>query len=102
MRHIVMTIFCAKPGKESELKENTLKIAECSRQQQGCIAFHVCQDPHNLSQFGIYEQWESQELYQEQFKRPYIVEFMGRAQYLLEEPYSRCIGNELSHEMVAL
>lgn len=98
MNHTVIVILEAKNGKENELKEALLKIAELSRLEESCIKYHLYQDPDNLSQFGLYEQWKSKELHQEQFKKPYILEFANQAEPLLAKPYQGFFGKELSYE----
>lgn len=102
MSHTVMVILEAKLGKENELKKSLLKIAELSRQEDSCIEYHLYQDPDNSSQFGLYEQWKSKELHQEQFKKPYIVEFSSKAESLLAKPYHGFFGKELSLEEVKI
>lgn len=91
-----MAIFKAKLGKENKLKEDLLKIAQLTRQEDGCIEFHLYEDPNNSFQFGLYEQWKSKELYQEQFKKSYVVEFLSQAESLIEKPYQGFSGKELS------
>jgi len=95
-----MVILEAKSGKENELKESLLKIAELSRQEDSCIEYHLYQDPDNLSQFGLYEKWKSKELHLEQFKKPYILEFSDKAESLLAKPYQGFFGKELFFEQV--
>ncbi|MCH9608749.1 MAG: hypothetical protein S4CHLAM45_06560 [Chlamydiales bacterium] len=100
MSHTVIVILEAKAGKENELKESLLKIAELSRQEASCITYHLYQDPDNLSQFGLYEQWKNKDLHQEQFKKPYIIEFSDKAESLLAKPYQGFFGKELFCEEV--
>jgi len=99
MSHNVMVILEAKAEKVAELKEALLKIAELSRLEDHCIEYHVFQDSHNPSQFGLYEIWESKELHQEQFNKPYIVEFASQAEALLAGPYHAFFGKELFHSV---
>jgi len=94
--HTVMVMLEAKAGKESELKESLLKIADLSRQEESCIEYRLYQNPDYPSKFGLYEQWKSRELHQQQFSKPYILEFVGRVDALLVRPYEGFIGQELS------
>ncbi|SCA63575.1 Uncharacterized protein SCG7086_AW_00160 [Chlamydiales bacterium SCGC AG-110-P3] len=94
--HTVMVILESKSGKEDELKEALVRIAECSRQEDSCIEYRLYQDTGTPSQFGLYEKWKSKELHQEQFSKPYIVEFAKQAEALLAKPYLGVFGEEVS------
>lgn len=95
MHHTVMALLKAKFGTENKLKDNLLNIAQLTRQEDGCIEFYLYQDPNNPSQFGLYEQWRSKELYQKQFTKTYVIEFLSQAESLLEKPYQGFSGNEI-------
>lgn len=96
MSHTVIVILEAKQGKENELKHSLLKVANLSRQEDSCIEYHFYQDPDNLSQFALFEKWKSKELHQEQFTKPYIIEFAQNAESLLAKPYHGFFGKEVS------
>lgn len=102
MSHTVMVLIEARPGKENELKDSLLKVAELSRQEDSCIEYHLYQDPDNLCQFGLYEKWKSKELHQEQFQKSYIIDFAGKVESLLAKPYQGFFGKELYPQEVKI
>lgn len=94
--HTVMVILESKPDKKDELRAALMKVAELSRLENSCIEYRLYQDKGNPAQFGLYEKWKSKELHQEQFNKPYIVDFAKRAETLLAKPYLAVLGEEIS------
>ena len=93
--HNVMVILEAKPGQEEALKKALAYVAKLSRQEDSCLTYRVYQDKEQPTQFGLYEQWKNQMLHQEQFTKPYILEFAKQAESLLAKPYLGIFGKEV-------
>ncbi len=85
--HIVTVILEANKGKEQSLKEALDVIAEKSRMEDSCLDYSVHQDSSNPAKFALREKWESLELHEEQFEKPYIKEFFERKEELLSDDY---------------
>ncbi len=94
--HSVMCILEAKPGKENQLRDALMKVAKFSRLEDSCIEYHVYQDANTPTLFSLYENWQSAELHQEQFKKPYILELLAVSDELLAKPYMGVMGKELA------
>jgi len=94
--HTVMVILESKHGKEEDLRTTLMKVAELSRQEKSCIEYRLYQDKSNPAQFGLYEKWKSKELHQEQFTKPYIIDFAKQAESLLAKPYQAVFGEEIN------
>lgn len=85
--HTVIVVLEAKPGKETALKNELLKVMAESRKEKTCIEYRVHQDVNNPTQFVLYENWTSVEDHAKQFKKSYILEFAGKLEDLLAKPY---------------
>lgn len=92
--HTVQVILEAKVGKENELKEALMSVANQSRAEESCLEYRVYQDGGNPSHFGLFEKWKNKEVHQEQFTKSYIVDFSKRSEELLASPYKAVIGEE--------
>lgn len=94
--HTVIVILQAKQGSAHLVKESLTKVAELSRLEKSCIAYHFYQDKDNPTRFALYEQWTSKELHEQQFAKPYIIDFAKQAEAWLDQPYDVILGQEVS------
>ena len=90
--YTVMVLFEAKAGKEEELNQALTEVAQHSRGEDSCLTYHVHRDASTPSKFGLYEQWKSPELHQAQVTKPYIKDFMEKAESLLAKPWEILCG----------
>jgi quinol monooxygenase YgiN len=59
-----ITVFAfmkAKPGRESELQAEMLKVVELTRKEKGCIQYDLHVHTGDPTRFGYYEIWDSEE-----------------------------------------
>lgn len=94
--HTVIVIIEAQAGKEEKLKEELLKISELTKLEEGCIEYRLYQDSENPRQIGIYEEWRSKSSHQEQFQKPYIIDFANKLDELLARPYEAVFGKKVN------
>ena len=73
--HVVFVRLVAKPGKESSLQQALVNVALQSAQESSCIEYHVHRDVEDQAAFMLYEVWQSAEQHQQQFTKPYILDF---------------------------
>lgn len=93
--HTVVVIIESINGKEDVLKSALMDVIEPSRSESSCLEYRLHQDKSNPAQFVLYEKWESAELHQEQFKKPYITALGEKIEALLAKPYQVIFANEL-------
>ena len=93
--YVVVVMLEAKAGKEEDLKQALVKVAQESRKETSCIDYRLHQDQNNSAKFVLYEKWQSADLHQKQFAKPYIEEFANLAEELLAKPYEGLAGCEI-------
>ena len=93
--HTVVCVLEAKSGKENDLKQILLSVAEKSRQEATNREYRLHQDKANPAQFVLYENWESAEKHALQFEKTYIKELVGQLENLLAKPYQVIFAEEL-------
>lgn len=93
--YTIVVILEAKPGNEIALKQALVKVIKPSRAEKTCLEYRLHQDHNNPAQFILYENWESKDAHQEQFKKLYIIELMNQIGDLLAKPYQAYFAKEL-------
>lgn len=93
--YTVLAILEAKPGKEFELKEALISVANFSRAEKTCRQYRLHQDLTNKNIFFLYENWENKEVHQKQFEKSYIIELCEKLENLLAKPYQIIFADEL-------
>jgi quinol monooxygenase YgiN len=96
--HTVIVILEAKQGKENLLREALIQVAQLSSLEESCIEYRFYQDNETPTRFALYEEWESKELHQKQFSKPYILSFAKQAEPWLDKPCDAIFGQEISLE----
>lgn len=74
----------AKPGKEAELKKTLMGLVGPTRKEVGCIDYHLHVSDDDPRLFLFYENWRSRKDLDEHLKMPYLVEFFGKREHLVE------------------
>ncbi|VTZ65483.1 putative quinol monooxygenase [Sinorhizobium medicae] len=69
--------FFAKPGKSEELGERLLALVDPTRQEEGCLRYHILKSSDDPDHWFIYEDWRSEADFNGHMVQPYIREFMG-------------------------
>ena len=57
----VIAEMTAKPGKEEELKRHLLVLVEHTRQEEGCVQYHLHVSDDDSRKFVIVENWTTRE-----------------------------------------
>ena len=74
----------AREGKEDELREETLKLIEPTRSEEGCLNYDLHQGTEDPSIFFFYENWRSQQDLDEHLEMPYLKEYAEKLEDLGE------------------
>lgn len=95
--HVVFVRLIAKPGKESRLQKELVKVAALSVQEPACYEYHVLKDTEDPASFMLYEVWQSAQLHQLQFSKPYILDFVAflESEDVLTEPWCAVFAHEI-------
>jgi quinol monooxygenase YgiN len=65
----------AREGMEDRLREELLSLVEPSRKEEGCLSYDLHQAIEDPSLFYFYENWASQQDFDEHLQRPHVQEF---------------------------
>ena len=93
--HTVIAILESINGEEEVVKNALMQVAASCRAEISCLEYRLHQNKTNPAQFVLYENWESSDLHQEQFKKSYIIDFGKKIKPLLAKPYQVIFANEL-------
>ena len=84
------------PGKETEFREELLRVVEPTRAEIGCLGIHVFESLREPFAFAIHSEWVDEAAFELHAKLPHTVRFVGAAERLLTHPVeglrSRQIG----------
>lgn len=71
----VMIAGQAKPGMETYVREHLLTIMNRSRNEEGCIMYHVHESDNHTGEFMVYMLWESEASFEAHNAAPEMQEF---------------------------
>lgn len=81
----LVAIFQAKDGKTDELKKTLLSLIDKTREEKGCISYHLYEDRENPHSFIFHEIWENEALWKKHMQSQHIGELLA-ASDLYETP----------------
>ena len=87
----------AKAGLEEEVKKTLLTLIAPTRLEPGCINYDLHQATEDKSLFLFYKNWINQGALDEHMAKPYLKEFMGRADEILAEPIDVTLWSMISN-----
>ena len=82
----VVARISARPGKESEVRDELQKLVLETRREAGCLVYDLHLSKSNPREFLFYEQWRSQADLELHFQTPHIKNLQTRADELLASP----------------
>jgi quinol monooxygenase YgiN len=74
----------AKAGKEAELRKTLMGLVGPTRKEAGCINYHLHISQDDPRVFMFYENWRSKPDLDAHLKMPYLADFFGKRETLLE------------------
>ena len=92
---IVTAIFKAKPGKESELREELHGGASASWDEVGVRGYHVHELIDQPGTFMNIEVYKDEAAFQSHLETPHVKSFLGKLDDLLAEPLTVDQGKAL-------
>jgi quinol monooxygenase YgiN len=83
------------PGKESEFREELLRIVEPTRAEIGCIAIHAFESLRAPFTFAIHSEWVDEAAFELHAQLPHTVRFLDAAERLLPHAVQGLRAREL-------
>ncbi len=74
----------AKPGKEQELMDTLLSLVGPTRQEAGCIDYHLHRSNEDPRRFMFYENWHSKKDLDDHLGKPHLVPLLSQTDELLD------------------
>jgi quinol monooxygenase YgiN len=74
----------ASAGKEEQLREELEALIQPTRSEEGCLNYDLHRGKEDSSVFIFYENWRSQQDLDEHLEKPYLQEFVEKAEDLSE------------------
>jgi quinol monooxygenase YgiN len=82
----VMALVKAKPGTETEMREELLSLVVPSRRDPGCINYDLHCGADNPAAFLFFENWTTKELWEQHLAKPDLQAVLARVGTLTAEP----------------
>jgi quinol monooxygenase YgiN len=76
----------AKPGKESQVRQELLSLIEPSRKDAGCINYDLHQGKDNPALFVFHENWTSKAHLDAHLQKPDLQAVLARVGQMVAEP----------------
>lgn len=85
-RVTVVASMQAKPGSETRLKQDLLRLVAETRKEEGCLNYDLHQSSDDPTKFLFYENWTSKAHLDRHAQSAHIQAFRARAGELLAAP----------------
>ena len=76
----------AREGEESAVEEALREVTGPSREESGCLSFHMFRSVRDPRLFYIHSRWVDEAAFQEHARLPHTVRFLERVDALLDQP----------------
>ena len=76
----------AREGEESGVEQALREVMGPSREEQGCLSFHLFRSMRDRRLFYIHSRWTDEVALQKHAELPHTVRFLKRVDELLDQP----------------
>jgi len=83
---IIIAKAKAKPGMEEEVKKELMALIGPTRSEEGCVQYNLHQSADDPSVFMFYENWISQEAFNEHIQTMHLQGLLNKTDELFTEP----------------
>jgi quinol monooxygenase YgiN len=87
--------FEPRPGKETQFREELLRVVDPSRAEIGCLAIHVFESLREPPMFAIHSEWVDEAAFELHARLPHTVRFLQAAKELLTHPVEGLRSREI-------
>jgi quinol monooxygenase YgiN len=85
MEQYIFVRLHAREGEEGTVEEALLEVAGPSREEAGCLSFHVFRSMRDRRLFYIHSRWVDEAAFQKHAELPHTVRFLKRVDALLDQ-----------------
>ena len=85
MEQYIFVRLHAREGEEGAVEEALLEVAGPSREEAGCLSFHVFRSMRDRRLFYIHSRWVDEAVFQKHAGLPHTVRFLKRVDALLDQ-----------------
>ena len=86
MEQYVFVRLHAREGEESAVEQALRDVTGPSREEKGCLSFHLFRSMRDRRLFYIHSQWMDEAAFQTHAELAHTVRFLGRVDVLLDQP----------------
>ena len=86
MEQFVFVRLRAREGEENAVEEALRGVRGPSREESGCVSFHIFRSVRDRRLFYIHSRWRDEAAFQTHAVLPHTVRFLERVDALLEQP----------------
>jgi quinol monooxygenase YgiN len=86
MEQYVFVRLHARPGQESAVEKALREVKEPSREEKGCLSFHMFRSMRDPRLFFIHSRWVDEAAFRKHAELPHTLRFLKRVDALLDEP----------------
>jgi quinol monooxygenase YgiN len=76
----------AREGQESSVEQALRDVLTPSREEPGCLSFHLFRSMRDRRLFYIHSRWADEAAFQAHAELPHTVRFLNRVDVLLDQP----------------
>jgi quinol monooxygenase YgiN len=76
----------AREGEENAVEQALRDVTGPSREEQGCLSFHLFRSMRDRRLFYIHSRWRDEEAFRTHAELPHTVRFLERVDALLDQP----------------
>jgi quinol monooxygenase YgiN len=76
----------AREGQENAVEEALREVMGHSREEEGCLSFHIFRSMRDQRLFYIHSKWSDEAVFQKHATLPHTVRFLERVDALLDQP----------------
>ena len=86
MEQYVFVRLHAREGEERAVEEALREVTAPSREEPGCLSFHIFRSMRDRRLFYIHSRWADEAAFQAHAELPHTVRFLKRVDALLDQP----------------
>jgi quinol monooxygenase YgiN len=86
MEQYVFVRLHARQGEEGDVEEALREVAGPTREEVGCLSFHMFRSMRDPRLFFVHSRWVDEAAFQKHAELPHTMRFLKRVDALLDQP----------------
>jgi quinol monooxygenase YgiN len=83
-------------GKETEFREELVRVVPPSRAEPGCLSIHAFESLRQPTEFAIHSEWMDEAAFEQHSQMPHTLRFAEAAERLLTHPIQGLRSREIA------